>query len=231
MEYNTLREQAYHQIQEQILSGDLSAGQRISEQSLASKIGISRTPVRSAIRQLESEGMLVQVPRYGTIVKKFTRNELGDLFDLRLAIEQYAAEFAGARLSQSDRYRLKQIVDNAQEMVEENRASLDAGESEIKDQLSEYDIEFHSIILNSTKNKQMIKSISSSRILIQLSCLAHIIVDSQMLRDVWLEHGKILETILRGSPDESRSIMAMHVEKSKQLAFRVFDRLHARKES
>lgn len=226
MEYNTLREQAYKEIQNQILSGDLAAGQRISEQSLASRIGISRTPVRSAIRQLESEGMLVQVPRYGTIVKKFTRNELGDLFDLRLAIEQYAAEHAGAQLSQSDRYRLNQIVETALSLVEDNRDRLDRSESEIKDRLSELDIEFHSIILHSTKNKQMIKAISSSRILIQLSCLAHIIVDSDMLMSVWLEHKKILETILRGSRDDSRAIMAYHIEKSKNLAYNVFDRIN-----
>ncbi len=72
----------------------------------------------------------------------------------------------------------------------------------------------------------MIKTISSSRVLIQISCLAHIIVDSDMLMEVWQEHKKILETILQGSQNDSRSIMAMHVEKSKELAFRVFDRLN-----
>jgi DNA-binding GntR family transcriptional regulator len=226
MQYNTLREKAYEKIQGQILSGDLTAGQRVSEQSLATKIGISRTPVRSAIRQLESEGMLIQVPRYGTIVKKFTRSELGDLFDLRLAIEQYAAEHAGSNLSQPDRFRLNEIVESAIQLVEENTESLDSGESEVKDRLSEFDIEFHSIILHSTKNKQMIKTISSSRILIQLSCLAHITVDSELLMNVWLEHKKILETILQGGRDQSRNIMAHHIEKSKDLAFNVFDRLN-----
>src|SRR6201995_3075492 len=84
---NPLREQAYKHIHGKLLAGELPAGHVLSEHSLAREIGISRTPVREAIQRLEQEGVLEQIPRYGTVVRRPERRDLEELYQLREALE------------------------------------------------------------------------------------------------------------------------------------------------
>src|SRR5262245_15044729 len=93
----TLVQRAYEHIQEAILSGHLPAGSVVSEAVLAKSLGISRTPVGEAIRQLAREGLVQQVPRYGTIVKPIDRRELIELYEMRAALESYAAARAAEK--------------------------------------------------------------------------------------------------------------------------------------
>src|ERR1700761_6601158 len=99
MTETSLRDRPSHLIQRKILSGEIPSGGKVSEQAIAEELGISRTPVRSAIHELESEGLLEQVPRYGTIVRQANRRDLLELFDLRLALESFAAEMATETIS------------------------------------------------------------------------------------------------------------------------------------
>ena len=82
----TLSRRAYDHLQQKLISGELRAGSMVSEQSLASEIGMSRTPVREAIRTLEQEGVLEQLPRFGTRVRTLERRDLVELYDLREAM-------------------------------------------------------------------------------------------------------------------------------------------------
>src|SRR3954469_20008540 len=107
----SLAQKAYDHLQEGVLSGRLRSGTVISEQALARELGISRTPVGEAIRQLVREGLVEQVPRYGTIVRSIDRRELIDLYEMREAIESYAAAKAAELVSDAALDRLQQFCD------------------------------------------------------------------------------------------------------------------------
>src|SRR4051794_8529863 len=107
----SLRERAYRHIQRKILAGEIPSGGKVSEQSIAEELGISRTPVRSAIHELETEGLLEQVPRYGTIVRQADRRDIVELFDLRMALESFAAEIAADAISSEDLGTLGSLCD------------------------------------------------------------------------------------------------------------------------
>src|ERR1700712_3847581 len=85
----TIREKAYQYIQSRIADGDLPSGSAISELLLAKELGSSRTPVREALGQLVSEGLLEQTPNRGTIVVRLSREDIVDLYELREALEVY----------------------------------------------------------------------------------------------------------------------------------------------
>ena len=107
-----MRERAYFLIQQKIVSGELMAGAAISEVSLAKELNSSRTPIREAMGQLVSEGVLEQIPNRGTIVTQFDRQDILELYELREALEVYAVEKVSQReIDSSDRQRLYGFVD------------------------------------------------------------------------------------------------------------------------
>ena len=82
----TLSDVAYRHISKKLVSGELVAGQKLSEQTIAAECGISRTPVREAVRRLTEEGLLYQIPSSGTYVARPDRRQLIDAFDVRMAL-------------------------------------------------------------------------------------------------------------------------------------------------
>ncbi|MDZ7618824.1 MAG: GntR family transcriptional regulator, partial [Patescibacteria group bacterium] len=85
MESTSLFQQAYSRIQEEILRGELPPGGRVSEISLAKQLGLGRAPVREALRQLQNDGVMRQIPRYGTVVRMPRRRDVIDIYELREA--------------------------------------------------------------------------------------------------------------------------------------------------
>ena len=87
----TLRGQAYEILKRQLLSGELAPGERVNEVVMAARLGISRGPLREAIRKLEQEGLLTAVPQRGVFVRQLTQEEAAELQEVRLALETAAA--------------------------------------------------------------------------------------------------------------------------------------------
>lgn len=107
----TLREQIVSSLRESIIRGELSPGQKITEPELAEKLGISRTPIREAFRQLESEGFLTVMPRRGAVVSSVTRKEVEDFYELKSLLEGYASRKAARKTTEKDIARLNKIND------------------------------------------------------------------------------------------------------------------------
>ena len=93
-------EAAYRTIRTNILEGTYISGQHLTGESLAEAVGVSRTPVREALRRLHAEGLVRVVPNYGAYVTGWTTADLAQMFDLRVLLESYAAELATPRLSE-----------------------------------------------------------------------------------------------------------------------------------
>ena len=97
-EYLPLRDVVFNTLREAILHGELKPGERLMEISLANRLGVSRTPVREAIRKLELEGLVIMIPRKGAQVAQITEQDLNDVLEVRLGLEELAMQFACERI-------------------------------------------------------------------------------------------------------------------------------------
>ena len=93
-EYLPLRDVVFNTLRQAILRGELQPGERLMEIQLAQRLGVSRTPVREAIRKLELEGLVLMIPRRGAEVAEITRQDLEDVLEVRAALEELAVKDA-----------------------------------------------------------------------------------------------------------------------------------------
>lgn len=109
VQHQTLREKILENIRDAILKGDLSPGERVSEPDIAERYGISRTPIREAFRQLESEGYLTVIPRKGAVVAKHTEKDIEEFYSIKSVLEGYAAQLAADKMTPKDIDKLETI--------------------------------------------------------------------------------------------------------------------------
>lgn len=105
-------DKAYQTVRERIIRGVYPAASRITEQEVAAAAGVSRTPVREALRRLHAEGLLEFIPHQGAVVTEWTREDRDDLFELRALLESYGAARAARRMSDAGIAELRQIAED-----------------------------------------------------------------------------------------------------------------------
>jgi DNA-binding GntR family transcriptional regulator len=116
--HKTLREQIVSSLRESIVKGELSSGQKLTEPELAEKLGISRTPIREAFRQLESEGFLTVIPRRGAVVSSLTRKEIEDFYEIKSLLEGYAARVAAEKITKKDIDKLRKLNEQLEALTQ-----------------------------------------------------------------------------------------------------------------
>jgi len=119
--HKTLREQIASSLRESIIRRELRPGQKLTEPELAVRLGISRTPIREAFRQLESEGFLTVIPRRGAVVSTITAKEIEDFYEPRSLLEGYAARMAVEKISDGDIDKMKKINQKLEELAEKEQ--------------------------------------------------------------------------------------------------------------
>ena len=107
-EYLPLRDVVFNTLRQAILKGELKPGERLMEIQLADRLGVSRTPVREAIRKLELEGLVVMIPRKGAEVASITETDLQDVLEVRRALEELAGSKACERITKEELAKLKE---------------------------------------------------------------------------------------------------------------------------
>jgi len=117
--HQTLREKILETIRDAILKGTLKPGEKVAEPELAERFGISRTPIREAFRQLESEGYLTVIPRKGAVVTALSEQDVQEFYAIKSILEGYAAELAATRLSLKEIERLEAINERLRELAKE----------------------------------------------------------------------------------------------------------------
>lgn len=220
-----MREQAYRHIQRKILCGELPAGHVVSELTLAREIGMSRTPIREAIRQLDQEGVLKQVPRYGTVVQRLSRRDLAELYELREALEPFAVAQAAGRVSGEDLRLLEKLCDEiaaiAAAMQKAKRATPDAA---MMKRLLSADLGFHLVLLRSSGNRRMMKIVGDSRLLTGIFGTPRQAHSLAVLQETHRFHLRILRAVRTGDAEKARAAMATHIRASRDEALAHFDR-------
>ena len=151
--YLPLRDVVFNTLREAILKGELKPGERLMGLQLASKLGVSRTPIREAIRMLEQEGLAVTMPRKGAEVAKMTLKDMEDVLEVREALDELAAKIACKKISDEQLANLKTIKD-------EFKRSMDSGDVK---KIAEEDVKFHDAIYEATNNAKLVSMMNNIR--------------------------------------------------------------------
>lgn len=150
-EYLPLRDVVFNTLRQEILTGKLKPGERLMEIHLANKLGVSRTPIREAIRKLELEGLVIMIPRRGAEVAQITWKNLKDVLEVRRALDVLAIELACDRMTEEELRKLNEACDNF-------RA---ATKSQDTRKIAEADVALHDIIVASTQNTRLIQLVNN----------------------------------------------------------------------
>jgi DNA-binding GntR family transcriptional regulator len=222
---NSLRHRAYQHIQRKILCGELLAGHVVSENGLAKEMGMSRTPVREAIRHLEHEGVLKQVPRYGTVVRTLSRRDLMELYELREALEPFAVAQAAGRVGDGDLKLLERLCNEIRAVAAAVRQSRrTTPDDAMMSRLLAADLGFHMVLLRNSGNRRMMKIIGDSRLLTGIFGTPRQEHGLDVLDETYRFHTRILKAVRDGDADKARAAMTEHIRASKEEALGHFDR-------
>lgn len=200
-DYLPLRDVVFNTLRQAILRGELKPGTRLMEIQLANKLGVSRTPIREAIRKLELEGLVLMTPRKGAEVAEITEKNMLDVLEVRKALEELAAKLACDRISEAQIEEMRRI----QKMFAESLGKADVTE------IAEIDEKFHDVIFAATDNQRLISLLNNLREQMYRFRIEYLKMPEcypQLIR----EHEQLIEAIANGGTEEACSILEKHID-------------------
>jgi len=199
--YKPLRDVVFENLREAILEGKVKPGQRLMEVQLAEQLGVSRTPIREAIRKLELEGLVVMVPRKGAYVADVSFKDILNVLEIRASLESLAASLAAERMTEDELQALEM------KSYEFNKA-LERDDTEA---MIQKDVELHDIIYKSTRNDRLISIVESLREQVQRFRVTYI-TDKNRFTNLTLEHQRIIEAISNRDGEAAKKYAGEHIE-------------------
>ncbi|QDR83286.1 GntR family transcriptional regulator [Sporomusa termitida] len=203
--YKPLREVVAETLREAIVNGTLKPGERLMEIQLAEELGVSRTPVREAIRKLELEGFVVMIPRRGTYVADLSIKDINEVFEIRTALDVLAAGLAVERITEDELEQLERLLVEIGELIEEDDA----------DKIVESDSQFHDILYRASRNDRLVGIINNLREQFTRFRSISIQYPGRMQKSVE-EHRRLVEAIASRDTDLAQQLAREHMENSEQ---------------
>lgn len=200
-DYLPLRDVVFNTLRGAILRGDLKPGQRLMEIQLANQLGVSRTPVREAIRKLELDGLVKMVPRKGAEVAQISEKHVKDVLEVRSALEELAGELACDRMSSEELEELKRI----------NRTFQQICDSDDITSIANMDESFHMVIYRSTGNERLYQMVNALREQMYRYRLEHVKNKSNRATLV-REHEEIIQALEKRDAARTRKEIHRHIE-------------------
>lgn len=211
------KERAYEVIRSRLAAGDFAPGTRMSDYVIAKELGISRSPVREAISQLASEGLLSQIPHYGTFVRRLTVQELREVYQMREALESFAVWLCAQNPAPELIQELSGYCDEMYELLLQQRHGRQAeGLRAFQEAWVRSDLNFHMAILRATGNQQLLRSVSDMRLLTH-ACGGRAYSKGFSFSNgalTWKVHKRILRYIERRDAEAARYWMQRHMQKA-----------------
>ena len=196
-----LRDVVFKTLRQAILTGDLKPGERLMEIHLANKLGVSRTPIREAIRKLELEGLVTMVPRRGAQVAQITEKSLSDVLEVRRALDELAVELACLRITDEEKEKLKEACADFEKAVVTRDIRA----------IAKADVVFHDIIFQSTGNERLSQLVNN--LAEQMYRYRYEYIKDDKRHDVLVnEHRKIYDSILQGDIPSAKEAIRVHIE-------------------
>lgn len=204
-EYLPLRDVVFNTLRQAIITGEFVPGERLMEIALANRLGVSRTPVREAIRKLELEGLVVMIPRKGAEVARITEKDLRDVLEVRSSLEELAAGLATERLDDDSREKIQTALENFREAIV----------TEDNSRIADCDVEFHDTVFEATKNKRLIQIINNLREQIYRYRLEYV-KDASYHTVLLKEHEELAEAMFSGDKERAQEIMKCHIDNQEE---------------
>lgn len=199
--HKPLREMVYDELKMQILTGAIVPGTRMMEVELAEQMGVSRTPIREAIRKLEKEGLVTIEPRRGAYASMISADDMVEVLVVRQNLEGLAAYLAATNMSEEQISELKTIAKNY----------VDAIDRGATDEMISYDTMFHRCIVEACENKVLLKMIEQLQELVLR--FRYIYYDNYArVEKMPSEHKLILEGIESRDSEKAREASMTHIE-------------------
>lgn len=211
-EYLPLRDVVFNTLREAILKGDFAPGERLMEKQLAERMGVSRTPIREAIRKLELEGLVIMVPRKGAEVASITSKDISDVLEIRATLESLAVRLACKKMSQ----------DVLEELVKVNERFSKAAHEKDVETLIKTDVRFHDIIFNASDNEKLIQIINNLREQIYRFRVEYI-YKMESYEGLVDEHDEIVNALRSRESIEASTLALEHIEKQERRVLELFN--------
>jgi DNA-binding GntR family transcriptional regulator len=192
-----LSEKVYYTLKNMILNDELKSGEKLNQEKLAQKLGVSRTPILSAFSKLEKELLVEIIPRKGAFVKKLSYKEFLELYSIRERLEPLGAYEAAKHATAYEVNQLSKIMNNFKKNISQYSSK----------RLSKIDYDFHMTIMKMSKNNLLLKLISSFNIII-LSNSEGLFKNPHQSSE---EHIKIYNAIKEGNADLAEKTMFLHL--------------------
>lgn len=200
-EYLPLRDVVFNTLRQAILRGELKPGERLMEIQLANKLGVSRTPVREAIRKLELDGLVLMVPRKGAEVAEITEKSLKDVLEVRKALEELAVQLACEKITKEDIAELKEAGEEFKKVLK----SKDITE------IAEADVRFHDILYMATDNQKLIQLLNNFREQMYRYRVEYL-KKEEVHEQLIAEHDEIVESVTARDKDRATAVVCQHID-------------------
>ncbi len=203
--YKPLREVVSEALREAITTGILKPGERLMEIQMAEELGVSRTPVREAIRRLELEGFLVMVPRRGTYVSDLSIKDINEVFEIRTALDVLAAGLAAERITEEELEQMERLLVTIGEYIDNGQA----------DKIVDADTEFHDVLYRASRNDRLVGIISNLREQITRFRSISMAYPGRLINTLG-EHRRLVEAIAQRDPELAQQYAREHMENAEQ---------------
>lgn len=200
-EYLPLRDVVFNTLRQAILRGELKPGERLMEVQLANKLGVSRTPIREAIRKLELEGLVLMIPRKGAEVAEITEKSLMDVLEVRKALEELAVQLCCDKITPAEIADLHRAAEEFQKILESNDVT----------EIAEADVRFHDIIYMATGNQKLIQLLNNLREQMYRYRVEYLKQKDAYPRLV-MEHEELIRRIEKKDKAAAASIVCRHID-------------------
>ena len=205
--YKPLREIVFESMRDAILNGVLKPGERLMEIQLAEELGVSRTPVREAIRKLELENFVVMIPRKGAYVAGVSLKDVADVFEIRSALEGLAAGLAAERVTDEELEQMEQAL-----LFRGNEAEISL------EQIVKSDTDFHALVYRASRNERLIQILENLREQIQRFRSTSLAVPGRNKLAIE-EHRMIVEALRNHDSEAAQSLAMAHIVTAENVTF------------
>ena len=205
-EYLPLRDVVFNTLRQAILKGELKPGEGLMEIQLANKLGVSRTPVREAIRKLELEGLVLMIPRKGAEVAEITRQDMEDVLEVRTALEELAVKDACDHITDAQLSELKKASNEFKKALLEGKDLVTCADA---------DMHFHDVILSATNNRrliQMLNNLSEQMYRYRMEYLK----DERTHKTLIEEHDAIRRALKKHDKVKAGAAIRVHIDNQKR---------------
>ena len=204
-----LRDVVFYTLRQSILTGELKPGERLMEIHLADKLGVSRTPVREAIRRLELEGLVTMFPRRGAEVSQITEKSMNDVLEVRRTLDALCAELACDRITEDGLEALRHACEHFEQCVSTGDAK----------KIAQADVALHDIIVEATGNQRLIQLVNNLSEQMYRYRFEYI-KDSSQHETLVREHRIIYQSIVDKDKDTAAAAAKTHIDNQKKAIIR-----------